>query len=30
MAPPADDPAAGWRVSEDGEFVFRSSFQLMF
>jgi hypothetical protein len=30
LSPAWYDPVAGWRVSEDGEFVFRSSFQLMF
>jgi len=30
LSPAWYDPQAGWRVSEDGEFVFRSSFQLMF
>lgn len=30
LSPAWYDPQAGWRVSEDGEFVFRTSFQLMF
>ncbi len=30
LGPAWYDPQAGWRVSEDGEFVFRSCFQLSF
>jgi hypothetical protein len=30
LSPAWYDSQAGWRVSEDGEFVFRSGFQLMF